>query len=67
MLLFTVVDTCITISRFGAAAGTFLLPILTNQGGASLSMLICAIVLLTAFIICLIWAPETSPKFKQNN
>lgn len=63
----TGVGTCITISRFGAAAGTFLLPILTNQGGASLSMLICAIVLLTAFIICLIWAPETSPKFKQNN
>ena len=63
----TGVGTCITISRFGAAAGTFLLPILTNQGGASLSMLICAIVLLAAFIICLIWAPETSPKFKQNN
>lgn len=63
----TGVGTCITISRFGAAAGTFLLPILTNQGSASLSMLICAIVLLTAFIICLIWAPETSPKFKQNN
>lgn len=63
----TGVGTCITISRFGAAAGTFLLPILTNQGGASLSMLICAIVILAAFIICLIWAPETSPKFKQNN
>lgn len=63
----TGVGTCITISRFGAAAGTFLLPILTNQGGATLSMLICAIVLLAAFIICLIWAPETSPKFKQNN
>lgn len=63
----TGVGTCITISRFGAAAGAFLLPILTNQGGASLSMLICAIVLLAAFIICLIWAPETSPKFKQNN
>ncbi|MBS6636917.1 MAG: MFS transporter [Lactobacillus gasseri] len=63
----TGVGTCITISRFGAAAGTFLLPILTNLGGASLAMLICAIVLLAAFIICLIWAPETSPKFKQNS
>lgn len=60
----TGVGTCITISRFGAAAGTFLLPILTNP---SLAMLICAIVLLAAFIICLIWAPETSPKFKQNS
>lgn len=63
----TGVGTCITISRFGAVAGTFLLPILTNLGGASLAMLICAIVLLAAFIICLIWAPETSPKFKQNS
>ncbi|TVU93971.1 MFS transporter [Lactobacillus gasseri] len=63
----TGVGTCITISRFGAAAGTFLLPILTNLGGSSLAMLICAIVLLAAFIICLIWAPETSPKFKQNS
>ena len=63
----TGVGTCITISRFGAAAGTFLLPILTNLGGASLAMLICAIVLSAAFIICLIWAPETSPKFKQNS
>lgn len=66
----TGVGTCITISRFGAAAGTFLLPVLTNIGGAKLAMLVCAIVLLFAFIVCLIWAPETSPKFikaEQNN
>lgn len=61
----TGVGTCITISRIGAAAGTFLLPILTNSGGASLAMLVCSIVLLSSFIICLIWAPETSPKFKK--
>lgn len=59
----TGVGTCITISRFGAAAGTFLLPILTNIGGAELAMLVCAIVLLFSFIVCLIWAPETSAKF----
>lgn len=59
------VGTCITISRIGAAAGTFLLPILTNNGGAELSMLVCSIVLLASFIICLIWAPETSPKFMK--
>jgi putative MFS transporter len=63
----TGVGTCITISRFGAAAGTFLLPILTNLGGAHLAMITCAFVLFAAFIICLIWAPETSPQFKQNN
>ncbi|WP_338935427.1 MFS transporter [Lactobacillus helveticus] len=61
----TGVGTCITISRFGAAAGTFLLSVLTNVGGAKLAMLVCAIVLLFAFIICLIWAPETSPKFMK--
>ena len=59
--------TCITISRFGAAAGTLLLPILTNLGGANLAMITCALVLFAAFVICLIWAPETSPQFKQNN
>ncbi|MBN7276594.1 MFS transporter [Lactobacillus acetotolerans] len=62
----TGVGTCITISRIGAAAGTFLLPILTDVGGANLAMLVCAVVLLFAFLICLIWAPETSPKFIKN-
>lgn len=57
------VGICITINRIGAAAGTFLLPILTKAGDANLAMLVCACVLLAAFIICLIWAPETSPKF----
>lgn len=59
----TGVGTCITISRIGAAAGTFLLPVLTNAGGASLAMIVCVIVLLVAFLVCLIWAPETSPQF----
>ena len=59
----TGVGTCITISRIGAAAGTFSLPVLTNAGGASLAMIVCAIVLLVAFLVCLIWATETSPQF----
>lgn len=59
----TGVGTCITISRIGAAAGTFLLPILTHNGGANLAMLVCGGVLLFSFIVCLIWAPETSPQF----
>ncbi|MRN05828.1 MFS transporter [Lactobacillus sp. 0.1XD8-4] len=57
------VGTCITISRFGAASGTFLLPILTHLGGSNLAMLVCTIVLLIGGIICLLWAPETSPRF----
>lgn len=59
------VGTCITISRIGAAAGTFLLPIFTHLGGAQLSMLVCMIILVIGGLICLIWAPETSPKFKK--
>ena len=62
----TGVGTCITISRIGAAAGTFLLPILTHNGGANLAMLVCGGVLLFSFIVCLIWAPETAPKFMTN-
>lgn len=59
------VGTCITISRVGAAAGTFLLPVLTNIGGSNLAMLVCAIVLAFSFIVCLFFAPETSPKFAK--
>lgn len=62
----TGVGTVITISRIGAAAGTFLLPVLTNVGGANLAMLVCGCVLLFSFIVCLIWAPETSPKFMKD-
>ena len=57
------VGTCITISRFGAASGTFLLPILTHLGGPILAMLVCTLVLLIGGTICLLWAPETSPKY----
>lgn len=57
------VGTCITISRVGAAAGTFFLPVLTNIGGSNLAMLVCAIVLTFSFFVCLFFAPETSPKF----
>lgn len=61
------VGTCITISRIGAAAGTFLLPVLTNAGGVNLAMLVCACVLFAAFLVCLIWAPETAPKYLKKN
>lgn len=61
----TGVGTCITISRIGAASGTFLLPILTNIGGASLAMIVCTAVLITGGLICLFWAPETSSRFRK--
>lgn len=61
----TGVGTCITISRIGAASGTFLLPILTNIGGASLAMIVCTAVLIVGGLICLFWAPETSPRFRK--
>lgn len=61
------VGTCITISRVGAAAGTFLLPVLTNIGGSNLAMLVCTIVLAFSFVVCLFLAPETSPKFMKEN
>ncbi|EEW54157.1 MFS transporter [Limosilactobacillus antri] len=60
----TGVGACITISRIGAASGTFLLPILTNRGGAQLAMLVCAAVLVVGGLICLVWAPETSPRYQ---
>lgn len=62
----TGVGTCITISRIGAASGTFLLPVLTNIGGAHLAMLVCTIVLIIGGLICLLWAPETSPRFVKS-
>ena len=61
------VGTCITISRVGAAAGTFLLPVLTNIGGSNLAMLVCTIILAFSFVVCLFFAPETSPKFMKEN
>lgn len=61
----TGVGTCITISRFGAASGTFLLPVLTNIGGAPLAMIVCMAVLAIGALICLFWAPETSPRYRN--
>lgn len=58
----TGVGNSIAVSRIGSAGGTFLLPILTNVGGASLAMWVCSIVLLIGLLTCLFLAPETNPK-----
>ncbi|MCQ2557311.1 MAG: MFS transporter [Ligilactobacillus sp.] len=55
----TGVGTCITASRFGAAAGTFLLPVLANLGGASLTMTVCAVPMVLGALVCFFFAPET--------
>ena len=60
----TGVGVVITFSRVGAAGGTFLLPLLTSIGGSRLAMLVCAGVLCFGGLVCLFFAPETSPKFK---
>lgn len=59
------VGVSITISRIGAAAGTFLLPIITTSCGVQVALGVCCIVLVIGGIICQLWAPETQPKFKK--
>jgi MFS transporter, putative metabolite transport protein len=46
-------------SRVGAAAGTFLLPVLLSGPGLQFAMLITAAVTAVGLVVTLIWAPET--------
>lgn len=57
------VGMCIAISRIGAAAGTFLLPIINASAGIVATFLTCTVVLIVGGIVCQLWAPETSPRF----
>lgn len=56
----TGVGLVVTISRFGAAAGTFLLPIIVTNWGIHVTMLVCGLFLLFAGVFCLWFAPETA-------
>jgi putative MFS transporter len=47
------------ISRLGAAAGTYLLPIGLSTWGVGPTMLVGAGLTLLGWLVCLIWAPET--------
>ncbi|WP_260238400.1 hypothetical protein [Limosilactobacillus fermentum] len=58
---------CIAISRIGAVAGTFMLPIISNAWGSQAIFIICGTVLLIGGIICYQWAPETSLRFAKHN
>ena len=58
----TGVGMVVMISRFGAAAGTFLLPVITAQAGVNVAMLVCGVILAFAGIFCFVFAPETRPQ-----
>ncbi|MBV9844658.1 MAG: MFS transporter [Kutzneria sp.] len=47
------------ISRLGAAAGTYLLPVGLDRLGIGRTMLIGAALTLLGWLACLLWAPET--------
>lgn len=55
----TGVGTCTAISRIGAAAGTFLLPVGLDHLGVGGSMLIATGVLAVGLVVSVLWAPET--------
>ena len=57
----------VSISRIGAAGGTFLLPIISEQFGVYASLGGCIVAMLIGGIVCHIWAPETSEKFKADD
>lgn len=48
-----------SVSRFGSAAGTFLLPLSIANLGIQSSMLILVAVLLVGLVVSVLWAPET--------
>lgn len=52
----------IMMSRFGAAAGTFVLPVVISVAGPAVTMMLCGGVLLLGTGICFFLAPETNPQ-----
>jgi putative MFS transporter len=54
----------VSISRIGAAGGTFLLPIISESFGVYASLGGCIAAMLIGGVVCHIWAPETSDKFR---
>ena len=57
----------VSISRIGAAGGTFLLPIISEAFGVYASLGGCIAAMLIGGVVCHIWAPETSEKFKADD
>jgi putative MFS transporter len=48
----------IAVSRIGAVAGTYLLPVGIDHLGVGIIMLIAALLTLSAIVVCYFWAPE---------
>ncbi len=55
----------VAVSRIGAAGGTFLLPIVSEHFGIFASLGGCIGALLLGGIVCHLWAPETSARFRR--
>jgi putative MFS transporter len=55
----TAVGLAVGISRFGAATGTYLLPIGLATIGLGPTLLIGAAITLVALLVCIAWSPET--------
>jgi MFS transporter, putative metabolite transport protein len=58
----TAVGIATSVSRFGAATGTYLLPLSIATLGTGTTMLFGALLTAVAFVICLFMAPETKGK-----
>lgn len=55
----------ITISRFGAGGGTFLLPVISGAWGMDAALWVCFATLIFGAVICQMWAPETNPRYMR--
>jgi putative MFS transporter len=49
----------VAVSRLGAAAGTFLLPLCVAHLGVSVALYVCAATLISGGVVAFRWAPET--------
>ncbi|SEN52392.1 MFS transporter, putative metabolite transport protein [Pseudomonas sp. ok272] len=55
----------VAASRIGAAAGTFLLPVMMERFGTASAIGACVAALVIGALVCLRWAPETNPRYVQ--
>lgn len=54
------VGMAVALSRFGAAAGTYLVPVSLTHLGTATTMWIGAAITAAGWLVCLAWAEETS-------
>ncbi|BBD08502.1 MFS transporter [Desulfovibrio ferrophilus] len=56
----------IAFSRIGAGMGTWMLPVVTEQYGVTVTLGCCIASLVIGGVVCQLLAPETSPKFAKS-